>query len=445
MSASRAEQIIEEVSVEDPRPVLQVARPVLAPAARYGLAGEILQLIEPQSEADPAAVLVTILAAFGALVGPGPHALADGAEHPARIWPLIVGDTSKARKGTSWAHPRRILNAADPAFTTDRILAGFGSGEALVDSVAGDQDRRLFVVESEYGRILSVSKREGSTLATLLRQAWDGGRLQVRSRAGTAVADSAHVVVVAHITRAELLAKLAESDALGGSLNRFIIIPAHRSKLLPSGGNLDEAAIADFGRKVAFVATQARKIGILRRSSDAEDYWSYVYEELAEDDPGGLLGAAIARDSAQLLRMSVTYALLDGSNRIEIPHIVAAQAIWTYSRIGAASIFGERTGDPIADMILTELHKRTTDGLDGTQVRDLLGRHAKGERVKQAVEVLIGRGLATKATKPTHGRPRIVLTLATKATKATEVRTDYDPPLDDAYIASHEDDDEEMS
>lgn len=435
--SARAERLIDEADIAEPRPVLQVARPILAPAARYGLAGEILELIEPQSEADPAAVLVTILAAFGALVGPGPHALADGAEHPARIWPLIVGDTSKSRKGTSFAQPRRILAAADHAFTTDRILAGFGSGEALVDSVAGDQDRRLLLVESEYGRILSVSKREGSTLATLLRQAWDGGRLQVRSRAGTAVADGAHVVVVAHITRAELLAKLAESDALGGSLNRFIIIPAHRSKLLPSGGSLDQADIADFGRKVALVATQARKIGILHRTPDAEDYWSQVYEELADDDPGGLLGAAIARDSAQLLRMSVTFALLDGSNRIEIPHIVAAQAIWTYSRIGAASIFGERTGDPIADQILDELQKHGSAGLNGTQVRDLLARHAKADRINQAVDVLISRGLATKATKATQGRPKVVLHLATKATKATS-SVDDDPPIDDETIARWE-------
>ena len=39
--------------------------------AFYGLAGEIVEAIEPQSEADPAALLVTLLAAFGAVVGPG--------------------------------------------------------------------------------------------------------------------------------------------------------------------------------------------------------------------------------------------------------------------------------------------------------------------------------------------------------------------------------------
>ena len=145
---------------------------------------------------------------------------------------------------------------------TERVLAGFGSGEALVDACApvsgqeGSHDPRLLVVESEFARILAVSKREGSTLSTLLRQAWDGSRLQVRSRGGTAVADGAHVAVIGQITKAELIARVAESDIHGGLLNRFLIVAAKRSKLLPSGGNLDDADLADFFRTFASFAIQ---------------------------------------------------------------------------------------------------------------------------------------------------------------------------------------------
>jgi hypothetical protein len=38
---------------------------VLAPEALYGLAGEIVHRLEPHSEADPAALLVSTLATFG--------------------------------------------------------------------------------------------------------------------------------------------------------------------------------------------------------------------------------------------------------------------------------------------------------------------------------------------------------------------------------------------
>ena len=438
---ARAEAILAETAiVEEPACKLALAWPVLRPEARHGLAGELLEAIEPHSEADPVALLVTFLAAFGALVGPGPHAVAEGAEHPARIWPLIVGDTAKSRKGSSWAQVWRILSAADAAFATDRVLSGFGSGEALVDAVADEQDPRLLVVETEYARVLSVCKREGSTLSTLLRQGWDGGRLQVRSRARTAVADNSHVVVIGHITRAELLAKLAESDTLGGSLNRFLVISVRRSRVLPEGGNLDESVIADFGRNVSYVATKARSGAIIRRSPDAQEYWAHLYKGLAEDDPGGLLGAVIARDAAQVLRLSVTYALLDGHTVVLPEHIKAAEAVWEYARASAAAIFGERTGDTVADQILTELRKSGGE-LSRTEIRDVLARHRKKERIDEAISLLANLGLATEATKgETGGRPRRVVR-ATKATKATSV--DDAPPIDDAYVASF--DNEESS
>jgi hypothetical protein len=404
---------------------------VLAREALYGLAGEIVRRLEPHSEADPAALLVSTLATFGAMVGAGPHAIADGAEHPARIWPLIVGATSKSRKGSSWAQARRVPAGADRKFMSERVLAGFGSGEALVDACApvsgqeGSHDPRLLVVESEFARILAVSKREGSTLSTLLRQAWDGSRLQVRSRGGTAVADGAHVAVIGQITKAELIARVAESDIHGGLLNRFLIVAAKRSKLLPSGGNLDDADLADFFRTFASFATQARKVGILRRTPTAEDYWSDLYERLADDEPGGLLGAVIARDSAQVLRLSVTYALLDGCHQVDVPHVVAAEAVWNYCRASAALIFGERTGDNIADRLLAELQTAGSAGLTATEATKLLGTHVKADRIEVAKGLLIKRGLAKEAKESTtRGRPATVLRVAKEAKEAKEV----DPP-----------------
>jgi hypothetical protein len=423
-----------EMTPNEVAPTLEVAWPVLGTAARHGLAGEILSVIEPHSEADPVAILVSLLAAFGALVGAGPHARADGAEHPARVWPLIIGDTSKSRKGSSWSQVRRVLAGADPSFAIERVLAGFGSGEGMVDAVAGDADCRLLMVEPEFARVLSVSKRDGSTLPMLMRQAWDGGRLQVRSRSGTAVADNAHVVVIGHITRAELLAKLAESDALGGSLNRFVLIAVRRSKLLSNGGNLDDTDLADLIRKFVKFVQQARTVGTVRRTPEAEEYWATLYAQLADDDPGGLLGAIIARDAAQVLRMSVTYALLDGAKMIDVAHIQAAEAVWDYSRASAASIFGQRTGDRVADLILDELQSRGNEGLDQTGIHDLLGRNVKADRIKQAVEVLVSHGLTKETKKNTHtrGRPKtVLLPVSYEENEVNEVNGQPGLPSDD--------------
>jgi hypothetical protein len=77
--------------------------PVLNTKALFGLAGEVVAAISTESEADPAALLATFLTAYGNSVGPVPHARAGGAQHPARLFTLIVGDTARSRKGTSWA------------------------------------------------------------------------------------------------------------------------------------------------------------------------------------------------------------------------------------------------------------------------------------------------------------------------------------------------------
>jgi hypothetical protein len=66
-----------------------------------GLAGKIVTTIEPYTEADPVALLVHLLVGFGNMVGPGPHFRVEYTKHPARLNAVLVGESSKARKGQS--------------------------------------------------------------------------------------------------------------------------------------------------------------------------------------------------------------------------------------------------------------------------------------------------------------------------------------------------------
>ncbi len=393
-------------------PVLQPSWPVLPSEARYGLAGEIVSVIEPHSEADPAGLLISTLVEFGALVGPGPHAMADSAEHPARLYSVLVGKTSKGRKGSAAKNVERVIAAVDPDFARNRRLDGFGSGEALVDTVRGDSgatDPRLLVVEPEFARILNVASRDGSTLSLIVRQGWDGGRLAVRSRSATTIADNSHVCVIGHISADELRAKLTQTEVASGFANRFLFVCVRRSKSLPSGGNLDDGEVAGLGRRLADTLTKVRNTGILRRTPAAEALWADLYEQMARDEPGGLLEAIIARDSAQMLRLSVTYALMDGARSIDVEHVSAAWALWCYCRASAAYVFGESLGDQIADRLLRAVREAGPDGLDGTQQRDLFAKHASGAQLDSARSLLERRGLVCSETVQTRGRPALVL------------------------------------
>ena len=69
--------------------------------AFYGLAGEHVRALEPHSEADPAALLVQELASFGAVVGDAAYFEVEADRHPPRLFAVVVGETAKARKGTS--------------------------------------------------------------------------------------------------------------------------------------------------------------------------------------------------------------------------------------------------------------------------------------------------------------------------------------------------------
>lgn len=389
----------------------------LLPAALHGLAGRVVGALLPHTESDPAALLLNFLVSFGSAVGPGPHGYADGSEHPARLNGLLVGDTSRARKGTSWANIRRVMVGADPGWAEERIVGGLASGEGLIaklhdgsteDGEPVESDRRLLVVEPEFARLLGVASREGSTVSAIVRDAWDSGQLRVMTRKDPLVATGTHVSVLGHITRDELLRTLAGVEIANGFANRFLFVLVRRSSIKPNGGRLDEI-IRDLGAEVHRALSEARKVGRLRRSDDAEQEWTRLYCEIAENDAAGLVGSITARAEAQLLRLSVVYALLDGCRSIEVEHLHAASAVWRYSEASARIIFGNSLGDEIADRLLAAVRQAGKSGLDREQQRALFSRHVSSDRLAQARSKLEERGLAKTESETTAGRPRQVL------------------------------------
>jgi hypothetical protein len=398
--------------------------PVMDKAAFYGLPGRFVDLVAPQSEADPAALLVSFLVAFGNAVGGGPHANAEGDRHPGRENALIVGKSAKSRKGVSRGRTRQAMESADRFWVNQRWASGLSSGEGLVyhvrdaEEVTGDDkrdakrdlgvvDKRLMVIEDEFGSLLRVLARDGNTLSPKLRQAWDHGNLGSLTKNDPLRATGAHVSVLAHITEDELVRGIDRMELVNGFLNRFLICLVERSQRLPHGGTLTDADFADFGRKVAERLSGARKLGRLRRAPEAEERWEQIYEEIATDEVDGTFGAVTARADAHTLRLSVIYALADASETITLEHLEAAWAVWRYAEASARYIFGDARGDLVADAILSA--GRTAGTMDRTQVRDLFQRHMNAARIDAAIESLVRAGLVAEEKVQTDGRPRGLL------------------------------------
>ena len=145
------------------------------PAAYHGLAGAIVERLAPNTEADPVAILTQLLVACGAMIGHSSSFQVEATRHHPNEFLVLIGDSARSRKGSSWDHVHRLIAGADPAITA-RILTGLSSGEGLIHSVRdpagqdpGASDRRLLVIEPEFVSVLKNVSREISTLSPTLR------------------------------------------------------------------------------------------------------------------------------------------------------------------------------------------------------------------------------------------------------------------------------------
>ena len=188
------------------------------------------------------------MVAVGAAAGRGAWFEVEATRHYPNEFMLLVGDSSKARKGSSWDHVRRLLAAVDPSIER-RILTGLSSGEGLIWAVRdpngqdpGISDQRLLVIEPEFASVLKTSAREISTLSPTLRSAWDGRPLAILTRTAPARATGAHIALIGHITRDELRRHTTTIELANGYLNRFLLIACRRQRLLPEGGHPDPLA-----------------------------------------------------------------------------------------------------------------------------------------------------------------------------------------------------------
>jgi hypothetical protein len=385
----------------------------LSDVGYYGLAGEIVREIEPQTEADPAAILPQVLVSFGALVGRGPHYLVEGDEHHSNLDLLLVGETSKARKGTAWGRVREIF-----AKVTEwpNVVDGLSSGEGLkwavrdsirrterdkktgfseeVETDPGISDKRLLVVESEFAQVLRQAARAGNTLSATIRCAWDSGTLRTLTKNDPVTATGAHICIVGHITADELRAELTQTDSANGFANRFLFMCVRRSKRLAFGGQpLAAQVVRKFAERIARAAGKARSLKAVGMTESAREVWQAVYPTLSEGYPG-LLGAVTARAEAQCLRLALVFALMDEAEQINGPHLLAALAVWERAEASARHIFGAALGDPIADEILRALRVAGKAGLTRTAIRDLFKRHQTAERIGAALDLLSRRNLA---------------------------------------------------
>lgn len=399
--------------------------PVLDEDALHGVFGNAIELLDGVTEAEPAAVLLHLLIAFGAMAGPSPYVAVGTGKQTAKTFGVVVGDSAKARKGTAWTDAKTILSAVDQVFFEQHYVSGLSSGEGLIHRVrdveetnqAGlpldPRDPRLLVVEPEWGKVLRLNQRQGNTLSAIVREAWDHGPLEVLTRTDPMRAGYHHIGLVGHVTVEELLAELDSTTAANGFANRHLFIYVKRNRLLPRPKSIDAGALSRTAALLRGAVADAQQRGEVERTDAAWKRWEVIYRETEESMPlAGIAGHLSSRAPAQILRLALIYALADGAPQIDVHHLDAGYAVWRYSEASVRHVFGQRLGNSTAERLLKAARAAGPSGLDGRATYAALDRNVAKEDVEMAVALLTRLGLIESRLippGPRGGRPRRVL------------------------------------
>lgn len=386
----------------DQMDLVEPPRPKLDRRALQGLAGEIVTAIAPYTEVSAAALLISLLTIVGNIVGRSRYTTAESVRHHANLFAVLVGDTSKARKGSAIANARNVLRAAEsnPVISfraRDAIIShmprsGLSTPEGIIYHVRDTEedetptDSRLLAVESEFGVVLSRARRDANPLTPVLRQAWDGEDLSTLTRNQPLAATAPHVSVLAAITGDELEHLLGATDMTNGLANRFLWIHTERERLIPESEPVPDEVLVPLTARLGEIIDIAVSSELhLRRDSEARRDWLYIYEMLSKPVPGKV-GAAVNRAEAQVLRLSILYAIFDGADEIRRVHQDAALALWQYAEASARYIFGTLSEDALHIASILETADQT--GLSSSGITDALGRNWKAKRKLAALEEL---------------------------------------------------------
>ena len=358
--------------------IVSMTPPVLGEAAYHGFIGDFLRVAGPQTEATDACIIAHLIPAMGTVIGPDLHVWG-GDKQPTRFNTAIVGHSSTGRKGTGYVPVRDVMMKADPKFWKDQPAKGLSSGEGLIvrvaDKLTEDKqpiftEKRLYVVEPEFSKVLANIRRESNILSCIMREAFDSGHLATMT-VNPREAFGAHISITAHITPEELKKRMSDIDIANGFANRFLWFYVKSDKKLPNAEPIPDKQLGEFANRLTVAIRSANqltnKVGQVLKSSvdtrvqmdsEAAEVWRVEYDKLCCEWPG-MVGVLMARGSCHVLRLALLYALLDlekgkeakPDDLIRLPHLRAALAVWDYSVASIHLLFKKETGNSLADKL----------------------------------------------------------------------------------------------
>lgn len=255
----------------------------------------------------------------------------------------------------STGFPRALANCGRPLNVIYSVSTGEGVIEAIRDPSTrttngkevedpGVLDKRLFIDVAEFGGILAQTKKAGSILSAVIRNAYDCKPLETNTRHEPVSVQNPYVSISGSITPNEFNGLLFDKqdiakNADNGFSNRFIPLHVHRNKLvaMPTKTQGTEEMINGLWSNLLRVyqtlnpSEEARATAI-SMDVDAVEHWDREYKRIttlraASIDAQRLHG----RLETNTRKLAVILATMNGETSVSLPALKAAIAWIDYS------------------------------------------------------------------------------------------------------------------
>jgi hypothetical protein len=200
-------------------------------------------------------------------------------------------------------------------------------------------------------------------------------------------------------------------EIVGGSLNRYLIIASRSSKDLPNEPEYPDAELQIYGKRLREAIQAASELGEQRihMTDAARELWVSSYSDLKNplrarsEDEDGIVAAVVTRARPHVMRVALTYALLDLGTAVDRPHLAASLALWRYSLDSALWLFRV---SPDLRRVQQFIDEAGAEGRSREQISGLFDRHLLAADLDRLLDQL-GGDYEVRSV-PTRGRPRTV-------------------------------------
>lgn len=415
------------------------ATPRMKAAIFNGKIGEILGVLDGATEAPLATIAANLIPMLGIMLGRQTRFQHGDLDFTPNMFWVVVAPTGLGRKGTGTRASKKAIDFIDPSFFEENCIDGLASGEFLINAMSdpvylktgdlksGREDQRAVLHYEEFSGLLLAINREGSMFSSVLRRAYDqSAALRYGSMThGAKISSKHHIGISAAITPNELqthFSKLSTSDGLG---NRITWAWTDTERMLPEGGHIDVARLAELsfeirdGMGIAHPGDYGTVVvppKVYRFSEEVRERWvDFDYEVLhhkGRSESG--LGVMLARQSNHVLKTALIYAAIDGADSIEMSHYEAGLAWADYSEATVTALFAGTTHTQIANECLASIREHPGRAVSRSELYKAFGFHKTSAQLAAALDELERQRMIYRWKGESEGRgPKPEFVIAT--------------------------------